>query len=132
MHVDGEGRRLTRKQTVWLEHLRAWEASGEAGTSYAAAHGFRPQQLYRWRSRFEAMGLLERQAEDRRKGSCLPSRGGGHPAAGFIAARLASSEERGGGTGIRIRFRNGVMLEMDLSCAGAVGTELLTHLATLP
>jgi len=61
-----------------------------------------------------------------------PSRGGGHPAAGFIAARLASSEERGGGTGIRIRFRNGVMLEMDLSCAGAVGTELLTHLATLP
>lgn len=132
MRVDGEERRLTRKQTTWLEHVRAWEASGEAGTKYAAAHGFRPQQLYRWRSRFAAMGLFEWQGEGCRRGGGSPFREARHPAAGFIAARLTSSEEHGGGAGIRIRFRNGVMLEVDASCAAMVGTELFTQLATLP
>lgn len=33
----------------WLEHLRSWEASGEALCAYARSRGMAPASLYYWR-----------------------------------------------------------------------------------
>ena len=129
---NGTGAKITKKQATWLEHLRACTASGETLTSYAATHELRPQQLYRWKRRLQALGLLEKSRDGRRsavRSETFPRR----PAdLGFIAARLAASDDRHTRSGLRIHFRNGVVLEVDVSCTGVLDADLLSQLAALP
>lgn len=126
------GIKLTKKQAGWLEHLRAWEASGESLAGYAAEHGLRRQSLYRWKSRLQALGEQSTHPNVRR-GTSRAGRPQSRPAdLGFIAARLAVDEDRPPSRGLRIRLRNGVVLEVDVSCTGVLAADLLSRLALLP
>ena len=129
---NGTERRITKKQAAWLERLRACEASGETLTRYAATHELRPQQLYRWKGRLQALGLLEKPADGRTSAARCEASLRSPADLGFITARLAADDDRHAHTGLRIHFRNGVVLEVGASFAGVLHGDLPSQLATLP
>ena len=115
---NGTEARITKKQATWLEHLRACKASGETLTRYATTHGLRTQQLYRWKSRLQALGLLEKSADDRTTATRSEAWLRSSADLGFITARLGADDDRHTRTGLRVHFRNGVVLDVGVSCTG--------------
>ena len=133
---SNDSRQLTTKQAYWLKHLREYEASGQPLGTYAASHEFQPQHLYTWRSRLRALGVLQAPERARRKRAAkkpVLMRRQSRPAElGFIAARVATDNNPPLTTGIRIRFPNGVTLEVGSSVQAMPDARLLSLLAALP
>ena len=122
--------KLTKKQAAWLEHIRGWQASGEALSAYAARQGIPRQGIYRWKRRLQALGLLTASDGRRRGEKGAATRPSGAQRLGYVTARIAPEEA--GHPSVRIHFRNGVVLEVGSSAAGLLKTDLLTQLAALP
>lgn len=57
--------KLSSGQRRWLEHLRAWERSGESMKAYAARRGLSAQAFYQAATRLRAKGAAERRAASR-------------------------------------------------------------------
>ena len=133
----GVGRKLTSKQALWLEHLRGWQASGERLGAYAAGHGLSQRAAYWWKAYLRDRGLFAEQPEACDQPSLTQAPPGRPSTPGrdlkFIAARLAreDSEYQQVPPGLRIRFPNGIVLEVGPSCLGALDTDLATRLAAL-
>lgn len=131
------GRKLTAKQTFWLEHLRRWQGSGETLSAYAAGHGLSRQAAYCWKARLRARGLFAERPEVSNSPSPRrqPARGPSVPVRDlkFIAARVGreDDEQQRAQPGLRIRFPNGIVLEVGPSCLGALESDLATRLAAL-
>ncbi len=49
----------------WLEHMRAWQSSGEALCAYARNHGMAPASLYYWRKVLRREGHWPRDPGER-------------------------------------------------------------------
>jgi hypothetical protein len=130
-----DSRPPTAKQAYWLKHLRDCEASGQPLTTYAAAHDMAPQHLYTWRSRLRALGLLPAETTNPKKpASKKPAQRRRHrrlTPPGFIAARVVTDERPPWPTGLRIRFPNGVWLEVGSSTQATSDPRLLSLLAAL-
>jgi len=134
--LSNESKRLTKKQGYWLKHLRESAASGQPLATYAASHGLRPQQLYNWKSRLRAVGVWEPSETVRSKRPTMNpaqmrrhNRPGG---LGFIAARVAPTELVPPPSGLRIRFPNGIVLEVGSAVHAPPDARLLAQLAALP
>lgn len=118
---------LTAKQAHWLRHLESCRKSGRSMREYAAKHDLPLPQLYTWRSRLRQMGALpadvaEIDVEQKRtRGSKVR----------FRAIRLIDQAEPTA-SGVRIRFANGVVVELDGSGSRSVDTSLLSFLASMP
>ena len=132
---ERRAKRLTAKQRYWLEHVRACAESGEVPAKYAASHDLGVRQFYSWRARLGKMGLLGEAVSPRRSGR---KRGAGEvgrrsakasPKLGFTAVRVSSPGPEGA---LRIRFRNGILLELGSSFRGVPDAQLLSLLAALP
>ncbi|MBU1700378.1 MAG: hypothetical protein KJ927_10275 [Candidatus Eisenbacteria bacterium] len=131
-----ETKKLTEKQQYWLNHIETCERNGQTLKSYAIAQNLDVQPLYNWKTRLRAMGFL----------SHLNSESGREPRSqstriqaktkfktedvGFAAVRLAGHDERV--FGIRIRFANGILLELGSATGSRPDFNLLSFLAALP
>ena len=49
---------LTERQSYWLEHIRACEASGQSMTEYSAARGISVQTMYAGKKTLVKKGVL--------------------------------------------------------------------------
>jgi transposase-like protein len=131
----GRNERLTAKQRYWLEHVRACEESGQVLAKYAASHDLGVGQLYSWRTRLRKRGLLGDSASPRRSGPKRGTAPAGRTSGkrsgklGFTAVRVVTPESGGD---LRIRFRNGILLEFASSFRGVPDAQLLAMLAALP
>jgi len=134
--LSKDSKQLTKKQAYWLKRLREWEASGQSVATYARSHGLLPQQLYTWKTHLRALGVWEP------SGTVLKKRATTKPAQmhrhsrpakrGFIAARIAPTELVPPSPGLRIRFPNGVVLEVGSAVHALPDARLLSLLAALP
>lgn len=52
-------RGLTKKQRVWLGHIKACASSGLSMRAYAERHGFDVQRFYVWKSQLKQLGLVD-------------------------------------------------------------------------
>lgn len=59
------GAALTRHQQIWLERLRACEASGKSVAAYAVEHGFQVRALYDAKKVLVRKGVLPRTRQAR-------------------------------------------------------------------
>jgi transposase-like protein len=131
---ERRSRSLTAKQRYWLEHVRACESGGQVLASYAGSHDLGVGQLYSWRTRLRKMGLLggsvsARGSEGKKGcGSVAQRRGKKSSKLGFTAVRVPAPD----GPAVRIRFRNGILLELGSSVDGTPDGQLLSLLAALP
>ena len=133
--LSNESKQLTKKQAYWLKHLRECQAGGHRLAAYARSKGLRPQQLYSWSTRLHALAVWDP------SGAALKKRATKKPAQmhrrsrpaelGFVAARLAATELVPP-PGLRIRFPNGVVLEVGSSVQAPPDARLLSLLAALP
>jgi hypothetical protein len=134
--LSNESKQLTKKQACWLKHLRESAAGGQALATYARSRGLRPQQLYAWSARLQAIGVWEpSEAVLKKRATTRPAQTprDNRPAKlGFIAARLAPTELVPAPPGLRIRFPNGVVLEVGSSVQAPPDARLLSLLAALP
>ncbi len=127
---------LSENQRGWLRHIKASRRSGQSISEYARDHDLEPQHLYTWTTRFRRLGILDakEQAENpapkmkagRRRASQPPERV--EDTVRFSPVELVSSPARP--AGMRIRFRNGITLDVDGSISPDEAT--LSFLASLP
>ncbi|MBK8230608.1 MAG: hypothetical protein IPK72_08505 [Candidatus Eisenbacteria bacterium] len=129
-------RALTAKQEHWRKHLEACRRGGTTTADYAARHGLDLQQLYTWRSRLNRLGVLAFSAAGRapaRRPSPQRSRSGPSqpPAPRFSAVQLldASGPSR---CELRIRFANGVTVEIENPSTWMPQVDFFSDLASLP
>jgi len=126
--------KLTEKQKYWLGHIEACEQSGQTLKTYAEEKDLSPQRLYNWKARLRAMGILAPNAEAKdRSDSCSVTKRIKDKAeswdVGFAAVRLADAGDPN--PGLRIRFLNGIVLELDRAADIGPGFDLLRFLAAL-
>jgi hypothetical protein len=119
---------LTAKQRHWLHHIESSRASRQSIPEYARKHKLSAPQLYTWTSRLRQLGVLDGNGGSIARSRRSRPRVHSHPIADFSPVRLV--EEREPSVGMRIRFANGVILEL----GGTIvpDSELLTTLASLP
>ena len=131
-----ESKQLTKKQAYWLKHLRECAASGQRLATYAVSHDLKPQRLYNWKSRLQTLGVWKPSETVRGKRPRMkPAQMRRHSRPvelGFIAARVAAAGPPALATGMRIRFPNGVTLEVGSSVQATPDARLLSLLAALP
>ena len=104
---------LSKRQQVWLDHIRAAESRGMTLAAYAAEVGVRPADLYNWKSKFVKRGVLKarNKAED------------------FAAVRLPSESDAASCT---VHFANGVRVEFNAPMSAQQLEVVLTRAARLP
>jgi hypothetical protein len=116
-------RPLTAKQEHWRRHLEACRQGGGTIAEYAARHHLSPAQLYTWRGRLKQLGVRTAGPSALKRAHNPP------PRASFSAVRLV--DHSGPSTGeLRIRFANGVVLEIADSSAWRPDSNLLSLLAS--
>lgn len=109
-------RREEREQKFaqWLEHLRSWEASGEALCVYARGRGMAPASLYYWRKvlRREGHWPRERGEQDRVPRQAL----GSEAARGALRFARVTFEEarRSSPITVRLTLANGRRADIEL------------------
>ena len=117
---------LTRKQEHWRRHLEACGRGGDTIAEYARRHDLNRAQLYTWRIRLKALGLLRtRTSLVEVSQSPIPP-----PRPSFSAVRLIDSSSPSGGE-LRIRLTNGVVVEIADPSAWLPDSNLLALLAAL-
>jgi hypothetical protein len=124
---------LSAKQHEWLDHIKASRRSGQSVSEYARDHDLDPQHLYGWTTRLRRLGALSSKdrpdfrspKKDRRPPQKRKQVEG---AVRFSPVELVSSLHRR--AGMRIRFRNGITLDVDGSISPDEAT--LAFLASLP
>lgn len=50
--------KITERQRVWLNHIKAADASKGSLVAYAAAHDLKVKELYQWKTALARRGLL--------------------------------------------------------------------------
>jgi len=108
------------RRQFWQTHLRAWSKEGGTLKTYAEAHGLCVKSLYRARLRLERQLPARTGGAEARSPTFLPV----HvtpPAA--VASELAV---------VRVRLRNGVVLEIPAEVDGASCQSLLEVAGRLP
>ena len=105
----GTDPRLTKRQSLWLEHLRAC-ADGSM-SAYAQANGLNVRSLYGAKKRLKRQGLL------------------GTPAPRLVRVRR-TPERASPPTLCRVHLRNGTSVE--IACAPQHWAELFSRVAALP
>ena len=119
---------LTATQRRWLSHLQSCRTGSHSIPEYARRHQLSAPQLYTWRSRLRRLGALDGVAEARGRPERSRERTRSHPVPQFSPVRLVELSEAKG-VGMRIRFANGIILELDGTTVPA--PDLLTALASL-
>lgn len=127
--------RLTAKQEHWRKHLEACRRSGTTTAAYAARHGIDCRQLYTWRSRLTQLGALTATTpagavHDRRPRVVATPASGSPSMSMFSEVRLveAAAVPR---TDLRLRFANGVIVEIENPAAWTPDADFLSVLASL-
>ncbi len=115
---------LTSKQREWLARIQSCRRSGQTVAAYAREHRLSAPHLYSWTSRLRALGAL---AGDVPASQSKPARPVGPPKVAFSPVRLLETPEPR--TELRIRFANGVTLEVSGGCE--LDRNLLATLASL-
>lgn len=119
-------RDLTAKQSYWLKHLESWRKSGRTMREYAAKHDLPLPYLYTWQSRLRQMGALVEDAD------VIPTKRTRRREVTFRAVRVIDPSDAAPTAALRIRFANGVVVELDGSGSRSPDTSLLSFLALLP
>lgn len=114
--------RRTRSEwrQYWQAHLRAWFKEGGTLKAYAQAHGLCVQSFYAARSRLERETRSRTGARDATPPTFVPVRVTG------IAAPASD------GKVVRVRLRNGIVLEFPVDIDGASCQPLLEVAGRLP
>lgn len=115
---------LTSKQREWLARIRSCRRSGQTVAAYAREHHLSTPQFYTWIARLRALGVLGEEVPGPLPKSERPDSA---PKVEFSPVRLIETPEPR--RGLRIRFANGVILE--LSGGVALDRDLLATLASL-
>ncbi len=126
----------SENQRGWLRHIEAICRSAQPISEYARDHDLEPQRLYTWATRFRRLGILA--VKEQAEGPAPKMKAGrpraSHPpkrvedAVRFSPVELVSSPAPP--AGMRIRFRNGITLDVDGSNSPDEVT--LSFLASLP
>ncbi|MFH1999634.1 MAG: hypothetical protein ABIK28_08135 [Planctomycetota bacterium] len=131
-----ETKKITERQQYWLNHIETCERNGQTLKSYAIAQNLDIQPLYNWKTRLRTKGFLSHlDSESGREPRSQSTRNRAKATfkigdVGFAAVRLAGHDERI--SGIRIRFANGILLELGSATESKPDFNLLSFLAALP
>ena len=102
---------LSKRQQIWMDHLRAAEARGMTLVAYAAANNLLPKDLYNWKSRFIKRGVIE-------------SSGGADDFASVRLQRATAS--------CAVQFPNGARVEFTAPLSAQLVELVLARAARLP
>jgi hypothetical protein len=120
METKPTGKSRDERREFWQMHLRAWATGGGTLKAYAEAHGLSVRSLYGARSRLERGPRSRAVAHDATSPRFVPVR---------VTSTAAAPSESGM---VRVRLRNGVVLEVPVDVDGASCQWLLEVAGRLP
>jgi len=127
--------RLTAKQEHWRKHLEACRRSGTTTAAYAARHGLDCRQLYTWRNRLTQLGALTATtpagAVHRRPLRVVASPASRNPSVPMFSEVRLAEDAPVPRTDLRLRFANGVVVEIENPAAWTPDADFLSLLASL-
>lgn len=98
----------------WLEHLRGWQASGEALCAYARNRGMAPASLYYWRKVLRREGRWPREPGEMDRAQ-RPALASDTARSAMRFARVTFEEaRRGSSITVRLMLANGRRAEIEL------------------
>ena len=103
--MHDEERVLTKRQSYWLKHVRAWQASDKSIVEYSSDQDFTAQAMYAGKKELVKKGVLPRVQKPR-----------------FARAHVVDTMT---GSEWRIQLPNGVSVNFSGSIDGAVLTTVL-------
>jgi hypothetical protein len=103
-----------RRMAQWLEHLRSWQASGEALCAYARSRGIAPASLYYWRKVLRREGCWPREPGELDRAQ-RPALGSDSARSPMRFARVTFEDaHRNSSITVRLTLANGRRAEIEL------------------
>jgi hypothetical protein len=121
---SGDGRGLSERDRLWLEHHEAQVASGQTAKEYVAEHDLSLQAFYQGRKRLRSIGVLP---PARAKSAKTP---GASQTVRF--AKVAVSAPRAEESRLRIQLANGIAMEWSGVTEADAIVERVERLRQLP